>query len=156
MAFVKDFHDSESVADALNSLEDIHAEVPIIRGCVSELLVGEGGNVVFVGLGHAHILPQKITNKKVFLHKKSPLSGACSGGGVASLEHLLGLWLDPRVGKWASGGDVVGVGCKALGLISLISFDVALDLVLGHGHWRCRNVEVRTAHGSIGHGHIVT
>tara|TARA_R110000751_G_scaffold15498_1_gene50180 strand:- start:12 stop:284 length:273 start_codon:yes stop_codon:yes gene_type:complete len=68
VAFIKDFHDSESVADALNSLEDIHAEIPIVRGCVSELLVGEGGNVVFVGLGHGHILSQKITNKKFFLH----------------------------------------------------------------------------------------
>jgi hypothetical protein len=68
VAFVKHFHDSEPVADAFDFLEDIHTEISVVRGFVNELLVGEGGDVVFVGLGHGHILSQKITNKKFFLH----------------------------------------------------------------------------------------
>ena len=66
MAHIHDLAHCETVTDTLDSLEDIHAEISRICGGVSELLVGEGGNVVFVGLGHAHILPQKITNKKLF------------------------------------------------------------------------------------------
>jgi len=66
--------------------------------------------------------------KRFFCIKKAPFRGLAVGG-VASLEHLLGLRLDPSIRKWASGGDVVGVGCDALGLISLISCDVALELV---------------------------
>lgn len=72
------------------------------------------------------------------------------GWGGASLEHLLGLRLNPRVRIWACGGDVVGVCCKTLGLISKTQFTIALELVLARGHWSGGVVEVWTAHCSSG------
>jgi hypothetical protein len=55
----------ETVTDALDSLEDIHAEISTVGGGVSELLIDEASDVVFVE--HAHILSQNRTNKKLFL-----------------------------------------------------------------------------------------
>ena len=66
MACVKDFRNGEPVTDAFDFLEDIHTEISVSRCGVGELLVDEVGDIVFVE--HAHILPQKSGNKKVFLH----------------------------------------------------------------------------------------
>ena len=66
MACVKDFCYGEPVTDAFDFLEDIHTEISVSRCGVGELLVDEVGDIVFVE--HAHILPQKSGNKKVFLH----------------------------------------------------------------------------------------